>query len=172
MPASLQHRFPSVNDTHSALNPALVASIARVRTVGDLRRALARSAAEDRAISICGARHAMGGQQFATDSILLDTTGLARVVAFDADRGLIEVEAGIRWPALHDWLECTQVGRPRAWTFRQKQTGADGLSLGGCLSANVHGRGLDLPPFVSEVEAFALLDATGSLHRCRCMRFC
>ncbi len=108
----------------------------------------------------------MGGQQFAADSVLVDTTGLARVIAFDADRGLVEVEAGIRWPALHDWLLRAQAGRPHAWTFRQKQTGADGLSLGGCLAANVHGRGLDLPPFVSEVESFTLIDAAGECRRC------
>ena len=30
----------------------------------------------------------------------------------------------------------------------------------------MHGRGLDLPPFVSEVESFTLVDARGALHRC------
>ena len=54
----------------------------------------------------------MGGQQFAEGSDLLDTAELARVTAFDGDRGLVEVEAGIRWPALHDWLEHAQAGRP------------------------------------------------------------
>jgi FAD/FMN-containing dehydrogenase len=164
--ASLPHRFASVNDTHSALNPTLVADVVRVRETGDLRRAIARAAVEGRPVSLCGARHAMGGQQFAADSVLLDTTGFARVIAFDADRGLLEAEAGIRWPALHDWLLRAQAGRPCAWTFRQKQTGADGLSLGGALAANVHGRGLDLPPFVSDVEAFTLIDAAGEPRRC------
>jgi FAD/FMN-containing dehydrogenase len=164
--ASLQHRFASVNDTHSALNPTLVAGVVRVRTVDDLRRAIARAAGEGRAVSICGARHAMGGQQFAADSLLIDTSELAGVVAFDAGRGRIEVEAGIRWPALHDWLERAQPARAGGWTFRQKQTGADGLSIGGALSANIHGRGLDLPPFVSEVESFTLIDAAGERRRC------
>jgi FAD/FMN-containing dehydrogenase len=164
--ASFPHRLAAVNDTHSALNPTLVADVVRVRRTEDLQHAIARAAAEGRAVSICGARHAMGGQQFAADSVLLDTTGFARVIAFDADRGLVETESGIRWPALHDWLLRAQAGRPRAWTFRQKQTGADALSLGGALAANVHGRGLDLPPFVSDVEAFTLIDAAGELRRC------
>jgi FAD/FMN-containing dehydrogenase len=164
--ASLQHRFASVNDTHSALNPTLVAGVARVRSTADLRAAIARAAAAGRSVSICGARHAMGAQQFAADSILTDTSDLAGVVAFDAARGRIEVESGIRWPALHDWLERAQPARAGAWTFRQKQTGADGLSIGGALSANAHGRGLDLPPFVSEVESFTLVDAAGALRHC------
>src|SRR5206468_12157915 len=40
------------------------------------------------------------------------------------------------------------------------------LTMGGCLSANIHGRGLTLPPFASDVEAFTLLDARGDLVRC------
>jgi FAD/FMN-containing dehydrogenase len=164
--ASLSHRFASVNDTHSALNPTLVAEVARVRTVDDLRRAIARAAHEGRTVSICGARHAMGGQQFAADSVLLDTAGFGDVVALDAEAGRLEVAAGIRWPALYDWLARAQPGRADAWTFRQKQTGADALSIGGALSANIHGRGLDLPPFVSDVESFTLVDAAGELRRC------
>ena len=37
----------------------------------------------------------------------------------------------------------------QAWAFAQKQTGADRLTIGGSLSANMHGRGLTMPPFVT-----------------------
>jgi FAD/FMN-containing dehydrogenase len=164
--APLARPFAAVNDTHSALNPTLIGEIVQVRSTDDLRRAVAAAVRSGRAVSICGARHAMGGQQFGTGTLLVDTTRFDRVLAFDAARGLIEIEAGIRWPALHDWLFAAQHGEAGAWTFRQKQTGADALSIGGCLAANVHGRALDLPPFVSEVEAFTLVDARGELRRC------
>jgi len=164
--APLAHPFTVVNDAHSALNPTLVAGVVQVRSVADIRRAVAAATASGHAVSICGARHAMGGQQFGTGATLLDTTGFDRVLAFDAARGLIEVEAGIRWPVLHGWLRDAQRADALAWTFRQKQTGADALSIGGCLSANVHGRGLDLPPFVSEVESFTLVDAADEPRRC------
>ena len=42
----------------------------------------------------------MGGQQFATDSICIDTRELDRVISFDHERGLLEAEAGIQWPKL------------------------------------------------------------------------
>src|SRR5947209_12155620 len=45
-------------------------------------------------LSVCGRRHAMGGQQFLTNHLLLDTTRLRRVLKFDPDRGTIEAEAG------------------------------------------------------------------------------
>lgn len=166
MTQSLAHRFTAVNDTHSALNPTLVAGVVQPRSIGDIRSALRATAEAGQPVAICGARHAMGAQQFGTGALLLDTSHFDRVVAFDATRGLIEVEAGMRWPALHDWLRDAQGRAAPAWTFRQKQTGADALSIGGCLSANVHGRGLDLPPFVSEVESFTLVDARGEVRRC------
>ena len=51
-----------------------------------------------RAVSVCGGRHAMGGQPFGTDTVLMDTRGLDRVRRLDADAGVVEVEAGIPGP--------------------------------------------------------------------------
>ena len=59
-------------------------------------------------MSIAGGRHAMGGQQFGEASVLVDTRALDRVLAFDTERGLITVEAGILWPALLEYLERAQ----------------------------------------------------------------
>jgi FAD/FMN-containing dehydrogenase len=108
----------------------------------------------------------MGAQQFGTDTLLLDTRPLARILSFDAERGLVDVEAGILWPALLDGYLALQNGAPRGWGIAQKQTGADRLSVGGTLAANGHGRGLTLPPFVADVEAFTLVDAMGEVLRC------
>ena len=43
----------------------------------------------------------MGGQQFLADGLMIDTRRLSnRVLAFDAEKGHIEVEAGMQWPQL------------------------------------------------------------------------
>ena len=103
----------------------------------------------------------MGGQQFATDSICIDTRRLARVISFDRERGLIEMEAGIQWPQLIDhYLAAQKDGGPQ-WGIAQKQTGADAFTLGGSLSSNIHGRGLTMKPLISNVESFALINADG-----------
>lgn len=52
------------------------------------------------------------------------------------------------------------------WGIAQKQTGADTFTLGGTLSANGHGRGLTLAPFIQDVEALDLLQANGTVIRC------
>ena len=155
-----------VNDVHSQLNPTRVHQIASPRTLDGVRSALRAARKEHRAICIAGGRHAMGGQAFAEGGTLVDIRGLDRVLSFDRARGLIELECGVQWPQLFQHLRETQKEGDRQWAFSQKQTGADRLTMGGCLSANVHGRGLTLPPFISDVESFKLIDARGELRSC------
>ncbi len=155
-----------VNDVHSALNPVAVFAIRRPHSVEDVRRAIADARAAGRAISIAGGRHAMGGQQAGADALLLDMTAMDRVLAFDPATGEVEAEAGMMWPALMDWLDRAQDGAAEPWGIAQKQTGADRLTLGGALSANVHGRVLGRGPIVGNVAAFTLVDAAGSVRRC------
>jgi len=155
-----------VNDIHSGLNATRVNRIVEPETLDAVRNTISAARRERRAVCIAGARHAMGAQAFATDGVLIDSRKLSRVLAFDAQRGLIEIESGMQWPQLLEHLVSTQRGRARQWAFSQKQTGADRLTLGGCLAANVHGRGLTLPPFVGDVESFRLLDARGEMLNC------
>ncbi len=155
-----------VNDLHSQLNPTPVDRVVEPETLAAVRAAIAAAKDENRAVCIAGGRHAMGAQAFATDGVLIDIRKLDRVLGFDMERGQIEVESGMQWPKLLAELTAAQSGRAKQWGFAQKQTGADRLTLGGCLSANVHGRGLTLPPFVGDVESFKLLDAKGELFNC------
>ena len=147
-----------VNDIHSQLNATTVRRLITADSVTALREAVGAAAAEGVPVSLAGGRHAMGGQQFGTDMALIDTAKMNRVVAFDADNGLIEVEAGIRWPGLIDYLVQAQKGSAHAWGIVQKQTGADRLSIGGALSANAHGRGLTYKPIIQDVGVVGIPD--------------
>jgi FAD/FMN-containing dehydrogenase len=108
----------------------------------------------------------MGGQQFGTDTLLVDTRKLNRVLHLDRQRGILEVEAGIEWPELIEGYLLLQNADRQAWGIAQKQTGADRLTIAGTIAANAHGRGLTLKPFVSDVESFVLVDATGAARTC------
>jgi FAD/FMN-containing dehydrogenase len=155
-----------VNDIHSHLNETIVADVIPVDSLEAIRQTVARSRAEGLPIAVSGGRHAMGGQQFCSGGLLLDTQPLRRVLAFDRERGIIDVEAGIQWPALLGFLGADRENGVPAWGIRQKQTGADRLSLGGALAANVHGRGLTFKPIVDDVESFTLVDGFGEVHVC------
>ena len=155
-----------VNDIHSQLNSARVLRVLEPRSLEDVQN-IVRSAQKDgKAISIAGGRHAMGGQQFGTDTLLIDVRKLSRVIHLDQSRGVLEVEAGIEWPGLIDGYLALQTNQAKQWGIAQKQTGADRITLSGTIAANAHGRGLKMKPFISDVESFVLVDAAGTAHIC------
>lgn len=155
-----------VNDVHSQLNPTVVDQVVNADSLAAIQQAIARARRADKAICVAGGRHAMGAQQFATNAVLLDTRKLNQLRSFDGERATIEVEAGMQWPELFTLLHAAQAGQPRQWGIAQKQTGADRMSLGGALAANVHGRGLRRKPIVADIESFTLVDGRGDVHRC------
>jgi FAD/FMN-containing dehydrogenase len=155
-----------VNDIHSRLNDTVVRGILRPRSIGELREIVRSAADAGTGVSICGGRHAMGGQQFGDGIPLIDTTLLDRVLEIDPERGLVTVEAGTDWPRLIHHLQWTFPGQQDAWGIIQKQTGADRLTIGGALASNIHGRGLRLQPVIADVESFELIDPAGNLLTC------
>lgn len=154
-----------VNDVHSLLNPTRVTNIVTPESLEQVHDALRSAWKRERAVSVCGGRHAGGGQQFLTDRTLIDLSKLSAVRSFDPVRGTIEVESGIRWPALMGYLHRVQPDEPK-WAIHQKQGGADQLSLGGAISANVHGRCLASRPIVQDVVELKIIDEQGKLITC------
>ncbi len=93
-----------VNDIHSQLNPTRVDRVVPVLTERALQSAIAAARADGKPVAISGGRHAMGGQQFATDAVLLDLRGMKDILQLDRERGIVEVEAGIQWSDLINGL--------------------------------------------------------------------
>ena len=103
-------------------------------------------------MSIAGSRHAMGGAQFGSGvGAPGRAAAQAGVLALDGHRGSRSrsrrASSGRRLIGGACSLALD--------TFAQKQTGADRLSIGGAVSANVHGRGLTMRPFVADVESLS-----------------
>ena len=102
----------AVNDVQSQLNATLrVNRIVQPTSIDAIQAALGHAQCEVRAISMAGGRHAMGGQQFGRDAILFDMKKFNRVVSFDKAKGRIQVQGGIEWPELIDYLNRAQAGQ-------------------------------------------------------------
>jgi len=155
-----------VNDTHSALNRTRVARVVEPRTTADVAHAVAQARQRGESLAIAGGRHSMGGQQFLTGGTLLDMRRLNGVRWFDRGEALFEVEAGITWPDVIRGYLALQRGPAPAFGIRQKQTGADRLTIGGAVASNIHGRGLTARPFVADLEALEMVTADGEVVRC------
>lgn len=155
-----------VNDVHAKLNSTAMKSCLQPTTVAEVVKVVQQANEDNAAVSVAGGRHAMGGQQFVTDGLLLDLSRLNQLQHFNPELGQVTVQAGMQWPDLMRQLHVMQQGRLTQWGIRQKQTGADRLSIGGAIAANIHGRGLDMAPFVADVVSFELVNAKGELQHC------
>jgi FAD/FMN-containing dehydrogenase len=153
-------RVDRLNDVHSALNSSQPLRLLEPEMLWDLTDAVRRAREVGLPIIASGGRHAMGGQQFCEQGIVLDCRGLNRILSFDSEEGLVEVEAGIEWPAFIEFLQSTP------WSIVQKQTGADHLTIGGAVSANIHGRGLAMRPLIQDIEGLTIVDAKGEVLSC------
>jgi len=155
-----------VNDIHSQLNSTRVLEVVQPRSLEDVQNIVRSARKNQKPISVAGGRHAMGGQQFGTDTILIDIRKLNKPLDLDRERGILTVESGIEWPELIDHYLTIQHGDVQPWGIAQKQTGADRLTMAGTMAANAHGRGLKMKPFISNVESFVLVDAAGAARTC------
>lgn len=164
--SAAEHQGLELNDVQSQLNRTVVQSVVTPTSLDQIHAALRGAKQSGVSVSVAGGRHAMGGQQFGSNNIQLDMKQFKQVVGFDKENGHIEVESGIEWPELIEFLHRQELDAKPQWAIRQKQTGVDRVSIGGSLAANIHGRGLQLPPFINDVESFVLLDASGNLQTC------
>jgi FAD/FMN-containing dehydrogenase len=155
-----------VNDVHSKLNRTNVCEIVKPESAEDIQIAVKKTECAGKSISVAGGFHAMGGQQFTTGGVLFDLSKMNRVIKFEPKEKLIEVEAGIKWDELLGYTVPAQTGAKNQVGIRQKQTGADRLSIGGAGSANIHGRGLQMKPFINDVESFRIVTANGEISNC------
>lgn len=153
-----------LNDAQSALNATTVREVVSPGGVDDAVAAVRRAGTDGIAVSVSGSRHSMGGQQFGTGNLHLDMRSLKAIRGLDAERGIVDAEAGIEWSELIDGLLERQAGAALGWGIRQKQTGSDHLTLGGALASNVHGRGLRQRPIIDDVESFTLVDPRGEVR--------
>jgi FAD/FMN-containing dehydrogenase len=158
--------LPQLNDVHARLNDSRPSLHRKPTSAGDVFETLRLAKRRGLSVAIAGGRHAMGGQQFLDGGCVLDMRNLNRIVHFDYDCGLITVEAGATWPELMRGYLSLQAGLPRQWGIRQKQTGADSLTIGGAIAANIHGRGLDCAPFSADVESLQLVTPAGEIVTC------
>lgn len=155
-----------LNDVHSQLNATRVIQLQQPRSLEELVALVKSARKEGFKISQSGGKHAMGGQQFFRDSWHLDTSALDRVLHCDAEKGLLQIEAGAHWPAIIEASHTMKCANGALWSIRQKQTGVDAVSLGGSISANAHGRGLLQQPLGNDVENLTIVNADGEVIFC------
>lgn len=152
-------------DTHSELNRVYHRYLIKVSSIDCVIEGISLARSKNLPLIISGGRHAMGGQQFVHGGVVLDMGDYNQILEFCPERGHIKVEAGIFFDRLIE--EIVELNRIHGsnWAIIQKPSGADRISLGGAVSANVHGRVLNHGPFIEDIESLEIIDSWGRLQR-------
>ena len=147
---------PLVRTDAARLTPSRVERVETVREVEQLRAVLREARQRRLKVSISGSRHSQGGHTYTTGGVVLDMRGFNRVRAVDPAAMTVTVESGATWD------EVQRAIAPRGLAVKVMQS-SNIFTVGGTLSANAHGRDIDVTQVVEVVESFRLLLADGSV---------
>ncbi len=154
--ALFRSRDPHLASDVARLAPARVAVVAEIRSVEQLRSALQDAKRRGLKVSIAGSRHSQGGQTYSAGALVLNMRGFNRVLAIDTATRTVTVESGATWD------EVQRAIAPKRLALKVMQS-SNIFTVGGTLSANAHGRDLDLMQVVDVVSRFRLLLADGRI---------
>ncbi|EHN11661.1 oxidoreductase [Patulibacter medicamentivorans] len=131
------------------------ARIVRARTIPEVQEAVRRAAADGLPVKAAGSGHSFTAAAM-TDGVLVDISGLDRVLDIDRERRLVRVEAGIAIHALADALASHGLAFENLGDI-------DRQSIAGAIATGTHGTGGTLGNISSQVVGAELVDGRGEL---------
>jgi FAD-linked oxidoreductase len=131
------------------------AEIARPSSEDELAQVVTQAVARGLPVRAVGSGHSFTDIA-CTDGVLVDTTGMRRVIDADAESGLVTVQAGI---TLHD-LGLVNAGHGLAL---ENQGDIDAQTLAGALATATHGTGRRFGNLSTRVVGMRLVTASGDV---------
>ncbi len=119
----------TINDA-SCLNRTSIYGMVAVKSIDDIRQALAYARVNRLKVSIAGVRHSMGGQAFYKNAVILDMRSFNQIKLNEMEQ-TITVQSGATWHAIQTVLH------PKYAVKAMQST--DIFSVGGSISVNAHG---------------------------------
>jgi decaprenylphospho-beta-D-ribofuranose 2-oxidase len=147
---------PLVRTDVGRLLPARVERVASAPDVAQLQTILRDARDRGLKVSISGSRHSQGGHTYTPGGVVLNMRTFNHVHAIDTTALTITVESGATWDEVQRALA------PRGLAIKVMQS-SNIFTVGGTLSANAHGRDIDVTQVVEVVDSFHLLLASGEV---------
>lgn len=138
------------------LIPLKVHRVDTLDNVEDLKKVLAEAREKKLKVSISGSKHSQGGHTYFQDAIVLDMSSFNKILDLDVENKIIRVQSGAKWKDVQEYIN------PYKLAVKVMQSSYV-FTIGGTLSANAHGRDLDLSSVVETVRSFRLLNANGEI---------
>jgi len=145
---------PLLADDYARLTPARVALQVHAADVEALRTVLREARAANRKVSISGSHHSQGGHTYTAGGVALNMRQFNQVLAIDTVMPSITVQSGATWDEVQRALA------PKGLAIKVMQS-SNIFTVGGTMSANAHGRDLDVMQMVDVVQRFGLMLSDG-----------
>ena len=147
----------------SKLNPVEVGRIVAVGTEADVVEAL-RSRSSGERVVISGTRHSQGGHIVYPGAIVLDMSSFDRVLSVSPGDKTVVVQSGATWSQV-------QRAANRHGLAVKVMQSSNIFSIGGSISANVHGRDPRYGPLIETVRSLKIVLHDGEIVRASRDRF-
>jgi len=132
----------------------------QVRRVEDIHEAFHLAKKLDLTVTARGTGISYNDASLNGGGIVLDMSGLNQILEWDPASGLVRCESGVTLEQLWKHVE------PHGW-WPPVVSGTMKTTLGGCLSANIHGKNnFQVGPIGEHVQEFTALTPTGALVTC------
>ena len=152
----LRRDDPLLRTDVARLTSVRVERVDEVTGLEDLQSAVREASDRGLKVSISGSRHSQGGHTYIEGGVVLDMRGFNRVLNIDSVAMTVTVQSGATWD------EVQRAIAPSGLAIKVMQS-SNIFTIGGTLSANAHGRDLNVTQVVEVVERFGLLLAAGSV---------
>ncbi|HLX59161.1 MAG TPA: FAD-binding oxidoreductase [Ktedonobacteraceae bacterium] len=145
----------TINDV-TGVNRTAVYGILQITSEDELRNALHFAREQQLPVSIAGAKHSMGGQEFATDALVLDMRGFNHM-SVDAKSKILTVQSGAVWHHILEYLNPYSLAVEAMQSF-------DLPTVGGTISVNAHGVDYRIGGIAATIQSLRLMLADGSIQ--------
>ena len=139
----------------SRLNPEIISNIIKVRSQEDVVTTL-KNLPQKTKLTISGTRHSQGGHIVYPNATVLDMSHFNKILSISPQDKLIVVQSGATWAIIQE--EANKFGL----AVKVMQS-SNIFSVGGSLSANVHGRDPRFGPLIETVRSIKIALASGDV---------
>lgn len=138
------------------LLPTKIERIETAKEEEQIKEIIKKAEKQHLKVSISGARHSMGGHTYYPGGVVIDMSSYNRILGINKKQSTIHVQSGATWDSIQKALA------PYGLAVKVMQS-QNIFTVGGSMSANVHGRDIRNESLGDTINWFRLLLADGTV---------
>lgn len=152
----IYYKIPLYAEDAGKLLPTAIKEIRPAASKSSLQEWVKTANTQKQKLTIAGQQHTQGGHTLYPSATMIDMKSYNKILDYKPDNQLITVQSGITWEQIQRKIN------PDGLALRVTQSQAV-FTVGGSLSANIHGRDIRFGSLYDTVESFRLLTPEGKV---------